>query len=208
MLPSEAPLHILVDFSSFSEMPNRALAFGRSCAAGKGGASGRLAIFFTILSVLSTAVGITYRSWETCGEREGGRGGWETEREKLVKVLIRKSKALHGRLAGRLKPPLAGRCNDFAPSRQKVATTKNNRPVPALEKKKTAPRPVPSKKKTKATPSRLGKNKQPLPPPVFFSEKELCLSLLWFLQMKVSVEPFVVGLESAVANFLIVEVKK
>ena len=30
-----------------------------------------------------------------------------------------KNKALHGRLAGRFKPPLAGRCNDFAPSRQK-----------------------------------------------------------------------------------------
>ena len=208
MLLSEAPLHILVDFSSFSEMPNRALAFGRSCAAGKGGASGRLAIFFTILSVLSTAVGITYRSWETCGEREGGRGGRETEREKLVKVLMRKSKALHGRLAGRFKPPLAGRCNDFAPSRQKCHHQKQpSRPGPR-KKKKTAPRPVPSKKKKKATPSRLGKNKQPLPPPVFFSVKELCLSLLWFLQMKVSVEPFVVGLESAVANFLIVEVKK
>ena len=150
MLPSEAPLHILVDFSSFSEMPNRALAFGRSCAAGKGGASGRLATFFTILSVFSTAVGITYRSWETCGEREGGRGGKETEREKLVKVLMRKSKALHGRLAGRFKPPLAGRCNDFAPSRQKVATTKNNRPVPALEKKKH--RTVPSRRKKKKLP--------------------------------------------------------
>ena len=94
MLPSETQLHILVDFSSFSEMPNRALAFGRSCAAGKDGASGRLATFFTIFSVVSTAVGITYGSWETCGEREGGRGGRETEREKLVKVLMRKREVL------------------------------------------------------------------------------------------------------------------
>ena len=94
MLPSATPLHILVDFSSFSEMPNRALAFGRSCVAGKGGASGRLATFYTIFSVVSTAVGITDRSWETCGEREGGRGGRETEREKLVKVLMRKREVL------------------------------------------------------------------------------------------------------------------
>ena len=43
-----------------------------------------------------------------------------------------------------------------------ITTAKNNRPVPALEKKKkTPPRPVPSKKKKKATPSRLGKKKQP-----------------------------------------------
>ena len=39
---------------------------------------------------------------------------------------------------------------------KKIATAKNNRPVPVLEKK-TPPRPVPSKKKT--TPSRLGKKK-------------------------------------------------
>ena len=38
---------------------------------------------------------------------------------------------------------------------------------------------------------------------------ELCLSPLLFLQIKVrSVEPLVVGLELAVANFLIVQVKK
>ena len=35
---------------------------------------------------------------------------------------------------------------------------------------------------------------------------ELCLSPLLFLQIKVSVEPFVVGLEFAVANFLVVQV--
>ena len=35
----------------------------------------------------------------------------------------------------------------------------------------------------------------------------MCLSPLLFLQIKVSVEPFVVGLEFAVANFLIVQVK-
>ena len=45
-----------------------------------------------------------------------------------------------------------------------TATAKNNRPVPALGKKKTPPRPVPSGKK-KATPSRLGKkNNRPVPP--------------------------------------------
>ena len=43
---------------------------------------------------------------------------------------------------------------------KKIATAKNNRPVPALEKKNTAPsRPV--EKKKKATPSRLGKKQQP-----------------------------------------------
>ena len=36
---------------------------------------------------------------------------------------------------------------------------------------------------------------------------ELCLSPLSFLQIKVSVEPFVVGLEFEVGNFLIVQVK-
>ena len=41
-----------------------------------------------------------------------------------------------------------------------------------------------------------------------FLVSELCLSPLLFLQIKVSVEPFVVGLEFAVANFLIVQVKK
>ena len=75
-------------------------------------------------------------------------------------------KALHGRLAGRFKPPLAGRCNDFAPSRQKKMpppkTTVPSRP----SKKKRKHRPVPSRrKKKKATPSRLGiKNNRPVPP--------------------------------------------
>ena len=88
MLPSATPLHILDGFAcSFSERPNRALAFGTICAAEKGGASGALATFFTIFSVVSTAVGITYRSWET--GRERGGGGGETEREKLVKVFMR-----------------------------------------------------------------------------------------------------------------------
>ena len=41
-----------------------------------------------------------------------------------------------------------------------------------------------------------------------FLVSELCLSPLLFLQIKVSVEPFVVGLEFAVANFFIVQVKK
>ena len=67
------------------------------------------------------------------------------------------SKALHGRLAGRFKPPLAGRCNDFAPSRQKNCHHQKqpSRPGPRKKKKNTAPsRPV---EKKKATPSRLGK---------------------------------------------------
>ena len=54
------------------------------------------------------------------------------------------------------------------PAKQ-IATAKNNRPVPALEKKKTPPRPVPSKKnpapsrlgKKPPAPSRLGKKQQP-----------------------------------------------
>ena len=41
-----------------------------------------------------------------------------------------------------------------------------------------------------------------------FLVSELCLSPLLFLHIKVSVEPFVVGLEFAVANFLIVQAKK
>ena len=42
--------------------------------------------FFTIFSVVSTAVGITYRSWETGRERDGGG---EREGGKLVKVFMR-----------------------------------------------------------------------------------------------------------------------
>ena len=92
-------------------------------------------------------------------------------------------KALHGRLAGRFKPPLAGRCNDFAPSRQKNChrqkqpsrpdprkKNKNTAPSRPVEKKKMPPRPA-SEKKTTA-PSRLGKKKnapsrleQKKPPP-------------------------------------------
>ena len=84
--------------------------------------------------------------------------------------------ALHGRLAGRFKPPLAGRCNDFAPSRQKNChrkkqpsrpgprkRTKNTAPSRPVEKKKKPPRPA-SEKKTTA-PSRLGKKKPRLIPP-------------------------------------------
>ena len=87
------------------------------------------------------------------------------------------SKALHGRLAGRFKPLLAGRCNDFAPSRQKKCHHQKqpSRPGPR-KKKKTPPRPVPSKKKKKShpvpprkkkttAPSRLRKkNNRPVPP--------------------------------------------
>ena len=150
----------------------------------------------------------------------------------------------------------------------KIATAKNNRPVPALEKKKkTPPRPVPSKKNKKPPrpaseknnnrpvpprkkkqpprPASKKQNKTPrpamnskihrpeggnwkqIPPPVSFClflvahlyrivlacldaflVSELCLSPLLFLQIKVSVEPFVVRLEFAVTSFLIVQVKK
>ena len=167
------------------------------------------------------------------------------------------------------KPPLAGRCNDFAPSQHKNYHRQKqpSRPGPRKKKKNTAPsrpvekkrkkpprsaseiknnRPVPPRKKKTTAPSRLEKqNKTPrpamnskihrpeggnwkqIPPPVSFSlflvahlyrivlacldaflVSELCLSPLLFLQIKVSVEPFVVGLEFAVANFLIVQVKK
>ena len=71
-------------------------------------------------------------------------------------------KALHGRLAGRFKPPLAGRCNDFAPARQKNCHRQKQSSRPGPRKKKNT---APSKKKTKATPSRLGKkNNRPVPP--------------------------------------------
>ena len=75
-------------------------------------------------------------------------------------------KALHGRLAGRFKPPLAGRCNDFAPSRQKNCHRQKqpSRPGPR-KKKKTPPRPVPSKKKKKPPrPASEKKNNRPVPP--------------------------------------------
>ena len=73
-------------------------------------------------------------------------------------------KALHGRLAGRFKPPLAGRCNDFAPSRQNNCH-RQKQPSRSGPRKKKKHRPVPSRrKKKKATPSRLGKKKRPVPP--------------------------------------------
>ena len=74
---------------------------------------------------------------------------------------VTKFKALHGRLAGRFKPPLAGRCNDFAPSHQKNChRQKQPSRLGPRKKKNTAPsRPV--EKKKKATPSRLGKKQQP-----------------------------------------------
>ena len=82
------------------------------------------------------------------------------------------TKALHGRLVGRFKPPLAGRCNDFAPSRQKNChrqkqpsrpgprKKKNTAPSRPVEKKKKS-HPVPPRKKKKTAPSHLGKKKQP-----------------------------------------------
>ena len=77
--------------------------------------------------------------------------------------------ALHGRLAGRFKPPLAGRCNDFAPSRPKNCHRQKQPSRPGPRKKKnTAPsRPGPRKTKTTA-PSRLGKKK---PAPSRFEKK-------------------------------------
>ena len=85
-------------------------------------------------------------------------------------------KVLHGRLAGRFKPPLAGRCNDFAPSRQKKyhrqkqpsrpgprkkkKNTASSRPV---EKKKKPPRPASEKKKKRPVPPRKKKKKTPRP---------------------------------------------
>ena len=89
--------------------------------------------------------------------------------------MVQKIKALHGRLAGRFKPPLAplaGRCNDFAPSRQKNChrqkqpfrpgprKKKKHRPVPSRRKKKKT-HPVPPRKKKTTAPSRLGKKKKP-----------------------------------------------
>ena len=86
-------------------------------------------------------------------------------------------KALHGRLAGRFKPPVAGRCNDFAPSRQKNCHRQKqpSRPGPRKKKKNTAPsrpvekkknsHPVPPRKKKTTAPSRLEKKKnRPVPP--------------------------------------------
>ena len=92
------------------------------------------------------------------------------------------------RLAGRFKPPLAGRCNDFAPSRQKKChrqkqpsrpgprKKKKHRPVPSRRKKKKKPprptsekkknRSVPPRKKTTTAPSRLEKKKKPPRPAV------------------------------------------
>ena len=90
----------------------------------------------------------------------------------------KKSNALHGRLAGRFKPPLAGRCNDFAPSRQKNCHRQKQPSRPGPQKKKTPPRPVPSKEKKKpprpasekktTAPSRLGKKNKPPRPAMKF----------------------------------------
>ena len=74
-------------------------------------------------------------------------------------------KTLHGRLAGRFKPPLAGRCNDFAPSRQKNCHRQKQPSRPGPRKKKNTAPSRPVEKKKKATPSRLGKKKKrPVPP--------------------------------------------
>ena len=71
----------------------------------------------------------------------------------------------HGRLAGRFKPPLAGRCNDFAPSRKKNATAKKQPSRPGPRKKKKH-RPVPSRRKKKKLPRPASekKRKRPVPP--------------------------------------------
>ena len=93
ILPSATPLHILDGFtSSFSEMPNRALAFGRSCAAGKGGASGALATFFYHIQR-----GVNgrwyYLSFVGNGERER-EGGRERKRETCKGIHERKREVL------------------------------------------------------------------------------------------------------------------
>ena len=64
------------------------------------------------------------------------------------------------------KPPLAGRCNDFAPSRQKNCHRQKqpSRPGPQKKKKNTAlSRPVEKKKKSHLVPPRK-KNNRPVPP--------------------------------------------
>ena len=83
----------------------------------------------------------------------------------LVNQWLNFTKALHGRLAGRFKPPLAGRCNDFAPSRQKNCHRQKQPSRPGPRKKKTQPRPVPSKK-TKKPPRPASEkiNNRPVPP--------------------------------------------
>ena len=112
-------------------------------------------------------------------------------------------KALHGRLVGRFKPPLAGRCNDFAPSRQKKChrqkqpsrpgprKKKKHRPVPSRRKKKKKPprpaseknnnRPVPPRKKKKTAPSRLEKKTNP-PRPAMNSKIQNTQPRRWKLE--------------------------
>ena len=83
----------------------------------------------------------------------------------VVNVLF--FKALHGRLAGRFKPPLAGRCNDFAPSRQKNCHRQKQPSRPGPRKKKKKHRPVPSRRKKKKKPPRPASeknNNRPVPP--------------------------------------------
>ena len=110
----------------------------------------------------------------------GSQGGWVTRRFNWKMRKIRRDifKALHGRLAGRFKPSLARRCNDFASSRKKNChrqkqpsrpgprKKKKHRPVPSRRNKikkprrpasENPPRPVPPRKKENPAPSRLGK---------------------------------------------------
>ena len=64
------------------------------------------------------------------------------------------------------KPPLAGRCNDFVPSRQKNCHRQKqpSRPGPRKKNKNTAlSRPVEKKKKSHPVPPRK-KNNRPVPP--------------------------------------------
>ena len=129
--------------------------------------------------------------------------------------------------------PVPSRRKEKKKPPRSASEIKNNRPVPPRKKKTTAPSRLEKKNKTPrpAMNSKIhrpeGGNWKQIPPPVSFSlflvahlyrivlacldaflVSELCLSPLLFLQIKVSVEPFVVGLEFAVANFLIVQVKK
>ena len=119
---------------------------------------------------------IPFAGIELTSQRVRGLRGTSEHRGDTRHMYVENFKALHGRLAGRFKPPLAGRCNDFAPSRQKNChrqkTTvpsrpskkkQNTAPSRPVEKKKKS-HPVPPRKKKKTAPSRLGKtNKPPRP---------------------------------------------
>ena len=87
VLSSATPPHILDVFScSFSEMPNSALA--GVARQEKVGPRSHRRFFFIRFSVVSTAVGITYRSWERERERKRRtcKGIHERNRESAMKT--------------------------------------------------------------------------------------------------------------------------